>query len=710
MTTKKQTSALRQQITILSLIIIGFFIFVFLPPQHYHTSKQMFYSSNQLLFILLDSTLTALFFMLSLRAKKIWKLTFIFFSTASLFRVVLSLSISVLFNTDSTYLHIIRTFSITLELIAWLLFSSQLLILYKKEIRKFTPFIPTALTLIAAIIFLLHNVHHYIARENVPSWVIFKACDDLFSFMLIIFCLPMMKKIPLVILATGFLLLIIVDIFRPNINYTTPYLFTSHYAHFFLLFAKLIVTYGVYLLIKEQKLRPKKWFYEIDCTRTQIIYWGNSVAAVLFLLIGIHSLFAEKTFKFTSFIFHINVHLLVPVISLLLLLTELFARTFSHCYLQIQRNISRQKKSTIIYFKELRQFSNITVNIMNDIAKKNEVQKKMFTVSGQAAHDIRTPLSVLDVLCKQAKTILTESEWLLYNNALVQIRATTNELLALQQKSSLDKTVKQSSQSQYIAILFEQFIQEKAIQYQHLNISIGIKISTPAWFTLTDIPPHHFYRILVDLINNAIEESKNSANKFILCKMDYQPGENYFTVTVKNSSTTHKANQENFQYIKRKITEWHTSIKISPILDDNREVALTLPTTNPLPNWWINEITLPSKGHIIIFDDDPLNHQQWEEKLSQALKMLPDVSLTHCYNEKEFIQATKAKEEKLFLIDYDIKGSPQLGIDYIIQFKLQKQAILVTNNYCQNDLQSQCKLDHISLLPKPIIPYIKIKQ
>jgi hypothetical protein len=332
-----------------------------------------------------------------------------------------------------------------------------------------------------------------------------------------------------------------------------------------------------------------------------------------------------------------------------------------------------------IQFKELRNLSHFLENKMKIISQKTASQKKMFKIASHAAHDIRTPISILSILSYETEKKLDAKDWCIYKNALTEIQITADDLLSLQKKAADQKEspAPKVSHFQYAAILLVNFITKKSREYSSNNIKLTCKVDSSAWFTLADIETEQFHDLISQLINNEAERVKNETDKQIFCTIHYQLGDSTFTLSVKHSDV------------------------------DSQNI--NLPVTRPTPQWWTNQITLPKTGSIILFDDDPLSHQQWEDILASYLAQLPNVCLYQCYTEADFIESLKHTDEKLILIDHDIQRAPKSGLDYIRELNLNNCAILVTNNYYYADIQSQCEMSGVYLLPKPLVTYATIK-
>ncbi len=642
---------------------------------------------QQALLFLLTVVLSIYCFLISREVKAAWRYFFILLGMSSVTRVALIAwpIINVVSSSHNnsrysaeTILNVIHMISLVFDIIAWSLFASQVLIKSKHHLRKLTPFLPTLLTLLLVYIFIATNTHKYIVIQKISPWDIIKAYYDLIIFLLIIFCIPMIRNINMAILTVAFLLFIVADIFKYNATFAMPYLTQSVPPYFIMLLAKMLFIYSIYMLTTKKQVQ--KWISSADSTRTQVDYWGNSIATFLFLLIGLHTVLTKDTFAFDSAMFSYNIRVLIPFITLLSLLTLVFAQLFSSDFKKIKKlmrnrsDTKDQEKQLIssMNFEEFRKFSVFLTSRINILKQKKEKQKKIFEMAGHAAHDIRTPISILSIFANTAEQHLSNKELRIYKNALEKVKSIACDLLTLQKKSGGIQEAMQTDQAacKFVAILFFEFMQQKAVQYEHLQIDFKYSITAAAWFSIITIEAHDFFRALSDQIKQVIATLDKATSKKITCHL-------------------------NWQWQQTKLT-----------IDINKATKLCFPITNPTPRWWIQQLKLPNNGHVIIFDDDSLCHQQWDSLLTPYQKA---ITLEHCYDEKDFLDSIKKTNHKLILIDYDIQGSEKLGLDYIKGLHLQDCAILVTNHYHHPEVQHQCEQEGVFLLPKPLLPHITIK-
>ncbi|MGE0528915.1 MAG: sensor histidine kinase, partial [Bdellovibrionales bacterium] len=133
------------------------------------------------------------------------------------------------------------------------------------------------------------------------------------------------------------------------------------------------------------------------------------------------------------------------------------------------------------------------------------------------------------------------------------------------------------------------------------------------------------------------------------------------------------------------------------------KITLDLPVKNQ-PAWWMDKIDTSDISQIVVVDDQETSHDAWRMKLRGT------VACEHITSGEELKGwlTRNGTAKTLFLVDFDLgKNSPN-GIDLVESFGLAKQSILVTGNFDDLHLQSQCASLKLKLLPKPLIDAVAV--
>ncbi len=154
--------------------------------------------------------------------------------------------------------------------------------------------------------------------------------------------------------------------------------------------------------------------------------------------------------------------------------------------------------------------------------------------------------------------------------------------------------------------------------------------------------------------------------------------------------------------------------KIEVISEHNKGtlVNIYLPLTCP-PSWFPEVINVPQGHKIVVFDDDASIHQVWSQRFGKVSFENSSIEVFHfssCSQLRSFVGSLEEDLNKyIFLMDYELVGEIQTGLNLIEELELHKNAILVTSHYDENYITERCVNHDIRLLPKLISAHIPIQ-
>jgi hypothetical protein len=113
-----------------------------------------------------------------------------------------------------------------------------------------------------------------------------------------------------------------------------------------------------------------------------------------------------------------------------------------------------------------------------------------------------------------------------------------------------------------------------------------------------------------------------------------------------------------------------------------------------------------------VFDDDQSIHQIWDGRLA-SLPGYESLVVDHFsgpaeirkFYGKNFIDL----DEALFLMDYEIGGSNETGLDVIESLGIQNQSILVTSRYEEKAIRQRCDQLGVKLIPKSMSGFVPME-
>ncbi len=703
------------------MAIITYCLFIIIVKLGFNFSDDAIGAINELIQAGVDLIFCILCFMLVRPIPKTWTFFFILLGISNVLSTLLhGTQFSLFFNHHEDYVVLGPTienlslfFEYGIQLVAFVILSMKIIIHEKQYLKEFWHcLLPTCTVLITIIVAtMFYDLHSDFFSLHTMG--LFITYEYLLMFLCLIFSLPMIKNLHITLLFAGFLFVIIAHVISSE-TLASKTLFHSllfnivYPHHIFWFFGKILLIFATKNLFAFRHRQERNFFFSVENTRPQIIYWGNNIAFLLFIVVAIHGLIFGDINIFSQIRFQVRITMMVPFVSFLSLLTIFFSRLFTHDYAQIKRQTSlpadhywqnKESKSSI-YFYELRKFSQFLTFRMRADSEKTSMKKRMLNVATHAAHDIRSPLNILSILLNAADDQFNPQQKKEHQQALTEIRTVAEDLLALQAQSASGPYTQDANKQKttYIAIVVNDILQRKV----PAKIEHTTTISRSAWFSLVSFDLSLFKKSMGDSIDILINN-----NKLTQFSCDI-----YFKKQTVNITLKTKFNDAELTGDIKKAIEkinYNTTSKITSKEGTAVEIHLSYPILQPTPPWWIGEINICKNTRLIVFDDESYFHTLWQKTLTQASAKISPTQINHCYKNIDFAPLIKdAAEDVLILIDYDLKDCDTNGIDYIKKYKLQQKAILVTNHYDNLEIQQACERESIPLLPKPLISQIHI--
>ncbi|MCM0605085.1 MAG: HAMP domain-containing histidine kinase [Xanthomonadaceae bacterium] len=369
-----------------------------------------------------------------------------------------------------------------------------------------------------------------------------------------------------------------------------------------------------------------------------------------------------------------------------------------------------------------------------DLADKS-VKAELGALASQVAHDIRSPLSALEVILSSVSD-LPENKRTLLRESIHRIRDIANTLLVsykninsisrIDSQSSLRKT---KIQKTLLFPLIESLVSEKRVEVRHSSqIQIDISQTNASFGLFSEIDSSLLKRILSNLINNSVEALSDVKDGKVEVSLRVDKNSDPLIVIKDNgggipseiidslgqSGMTHgkeKGNGLGLHHAKKTILSWNGSLDIESIEGLGTQVKIRLPKSQT-PSWFLSKMEVPADAQVMVLDDDQSIHQIWQGRLQSASSMGQNVELIHSQNPDQLREAVKAKDllnsksKSLYLIDYEIVGTTETGIDLIEDLGIKDQSVLVTSRYSEPAIQVKCEQMGLKLLPKSMSGFV----
>jgi signal transduction histidine kinase len=390
----------------------------------------------------------------------------------------------------------------------------------------------------------------------------------------------------------------------------------------------------------------------------------------------------------------------------------------------------------LIYFLGLK----IDLKIVSPLLVKIHDVSRMLAMdemAAQVAHDIRSPLSALNMISSTLED-MPEQKRILIRESIKRINDIANNLLEESKNRKTNSNNKPTMnaykkgdlvlQPELLAPIIDSLVSEKRLQNRdRLGIEIESNLDN-SYGLFAKIDVSEFKRVLSNLINNAIEALPSETGKVSLNLMSKEHKVQIVLrdngkgiphdvlVNLGKRGVTHgkegtAAGSGLGVYHAKLITEsFGADFKIESRINQGTTITITFPSVDT-PKWFVSSLRLSSGVNIVSLDDDLTIHKIWQERLD--FYRAKDLSIQHFQfstgnDLAAWLCRQTATKRFLFLVDYELIGQSETGLDVIQRLQIQHKAILVTSRYEELQIRSTCEKLNVKLIPKAMAGFVPI--
>ncbi|MCI5072243.1 HAMP domain-containing histidine kinase [bacterium] len=352
--------------------------------------------------------------------------------------------------------------------------------------------------------------------------------------------------------------------------------------------------------------------------------------------------------------------------------------------------------------------------------EKKKLDFEKYKAAQQIAHDIRSPLTALNVVMKDLAS-LPENSRVLLRSSIQRIQDIANNLVSqssdiLKDEENLEENNLESS---LLLPILEEIVSEKRYQ---LRSKAGVSITLDgekAYGLFAKINDSSLKRIISNLINNSVEAFEQSG-EVVVTVSDNEKNNNEVLLSIKDNgkgiskdilpklaqrgASFGKENDKEsgsglgLYHARANVERWGGRFFIESEEGKGTEVKLYLPKAKA-PIWFVPTIHLKGIKNIVILDDDESIHQVWDRRLRKYIDQYA-INLHHARSPEDFKKLTEGQENLLCLCDYELLGFEETGLDLIEDNGLEGVSILVTSRYAEEKVQERCEKMGVKLIPK----------
>jgi signal transduction histidine kinase len=610
---------------------------------------------------------------------------------------------------------------------ALLLFTSNA----KWKSRSLFHYFPVAAIICASLVLCIF-LYEWVLSGRVAFTDFYTGVDgvlEMMSFVLVLLCLATAKNKTVFYLTLSYLIIIVIDI-TINFGMLSTKLGISDIVVKPIWFLGLM--FRLYGLVLCKKLglyqtESKNWLHPVNSIRSQIAFWVFAVALLaVAIFLSLDYLFLPKSFLDENTV-QVLLSVLIIYSIITVVLSYIFAKKICTPLQRMEDAISgfmhskkqadnfKKNEQNLSKLREFKKLEEFLLKAFAAIGEKTAAEKELVNLATQVAHDIRSPLAALQTTLKQTENIAEQPRDIL-RRAANRINDIANNLLTKYRQTKIPTS---KIAPELIVNVIDNLLSEKRAQFADRNLNFEFSVANDAYGIFAAINLKTFKRTLSNIINNAVEASEN--NSKIVVELSNAHNNVKIAVIDRGKGITPelitKITQHGFSkgkstgcglglsYAIEQIKNWNGKYTVKSKVGVGTSFIIELPKVAP-PPWFQTAITITPATNVVILDDDKSIHD-----VLTAFFQGFNVNLVHCYNAKELTDYIKQNPDAktLFLMDYEIIGAKQTGIDLIKDLNLAGKAILVTSHYEEANIRDACIKMGIGIIPKGFAPYVPIK-
>ena len=347
---------------------------------------------------------------------------------------------------------------------------------------------------------------------------------------------------------------------------------------------------------------------------------------------------------------------------------------------------------------------------------KKDRDAVMGRLAVQVAHDIRSPLSALNMAVQDLRAASEDTRSLM-RSAMFRIEDIANQLLAHRHKAQADDRV-----GYLLSAIVENLVSEKRCEYRaRLGLSLEASFGPESYGVFATVNLREFKRALSNLINNAADALKGRDDGLI--SVQVYASDQAASVLVQDNGcgmpaevlarlgsqgATHgkeAGNGVGVWHAMRCARQWGGELTFESEPGQGTAARLTLPRSCP-PRWFVEGVKLTEKQTLVVVDDDASIHKIWSERMERLRHPLPAVHLST----PDALRAWCRENEcsAFYMLDHEFFGHRETGLDLAAELSLGDNACLVTSRFEEDPVLQGCAKLGLGLIPKPTAAYVPL--
>jgi nitrogen-specific signal transduction histidine kinase len=377
------------------------------------------------------------------------------------------------------------------------------------------------------------------------------------------------------------------------------------------------------------------------------------------------------------------------------------------------------------------EFAKQQIEMLLSDFKRSVQSESAFKIAAQVCHDIRSPLSALEMV-SSCFADLPEDQRLIIRNSINRIRDIANSLSTktnnpfvndVPVSSDFQKSLESSLHCELLMPVVDLIVTEKRLQYRD-NICVQIEFdqSESSYGLFSKINNSELKRILSNLINNSVESFASNAG---IVSVDLHSLDGFNVISIVDNGcgipedvlerlgsrgvSFNKVNGSGLglYHAISTLQSWGGRLEIDSEVGKGTKITIYLPKEKT-PEWFVPSLKIKNGSKIIVFDDDHSVHQVWSQRIKSLVGFNFEVlHFTNPVALRTFYRSNFAElDGSVFLMDYEIINHAETGLSLIQEFGISENSVLVTSHFEDLSVRTACRELGVPIIPKSMCGFV----
>ena len=342
----------------------------------------------------------------------------------------------------------------------------------------------------------------------------------------------------------------------------------------------------------------------------------------------------------------------------------------------------------------------------------------LYKSAQELTHNIRTPLSSLEMLLNETEGITSERKMRL-SKSINRIKDISNNFLAENRNKAITTDLETLSEVQLVTSISESVSEMRSKFRGRNDVEINFDPSMESYLVFSSVNDNLLKTVCSNLITNAVE----AKNKDIIeINVDLKKADKDCVFEISDNgkgiskSILEKFKVQTFSHGKKDgngiglrhaietMKVFGGDLRIESVENQGTTLRIRLPLVK-IPKWLSTEVMLANYSKVLVLDDEIDIHEFWKEKLKQLNISLECFATPESLSKR--VDELKGRSFTVFC-DYSLGEAHENGLDFLERKEIIDRAFLVTSHYSTSEIINKASQLGIKIIPKDYLKFLKI--